>query len=224
MWRLKSKIEFENWYRRNIFHLLLTIFHNVKNNFWSLLTIFHNYKTFSLRFDYFSQLWTFFFFGDSLIINRENQYFLISPILQKFRNRKVRIKSQLRCEFLPLNQNWGSTNISTRAMTLIQSALDSSYPEVCFKYPEHYHNMRRKFSTRLWSQKLRKKKKVRTLRWKSGVRGESDDGSQKLTGLRFCAVQFVLCIFYLGDMQYDLLPRSQISETLAGGGGHLKTL
>ena len=33
----------------------------------------------------FSELWTFFFFfGDSSIINRENQYFLISPILEIF--------------------------------------------------------------------------------------------------------------------------------------------
>ena len=61
--------------------------------------------------------------------------------------RKVRIKSQLRCAFLPLNQNWGSTTFSTRDMTLIQSALNSSYPGACFKYPEHYHNMRKKFST-----------------------------------------------------------------------------
>ena len=33
------------------------------------------------------KLWTF-FWGDSSIINRENQYFLISPILQKFRIRR----------------------------------------------------------------------------------------------------------------------------------------
>ena len=61
--------------------------------------------------------------------------------------RKVRIKSQLRCAFLPLNQNWVSTTFSTRDMTLIQSALNRSYPGASFKYPEHYHKLRRKFST-----------------------------------------------------------------------------
>ena len=66
-----------------------------------------------------------------------NKFAFYSPchaILRKvFRAiRKVRIKSQLRCAFLPLNQNWVLTTFSTRDMTLIQSALNSSDPGACF--------------------------------------------------------------------------------------------